>query len=392
MILLQYYTSHYNKESELKFPDGITIYDTTLRDGEQTPGVCFSLEDKLEIARKLDKIKINQIEAGFPIVSKREKESVSTIAAEGLDADILALTRTKPEDIDAALDCDVDGIITFVGTSDIHLDHKMHMTRQDAINLCENAVDYAKDHGLYVAFSAEDATRTDIDFLKRIYSKAEECGADRVHIADTTGAITPQGIQYLVSELKKDLKTNIALHCHNDFGLAVINSIYGVLAGATHVSTTVNGIGERAGNASLEELIMALKILYGKDLGFKTKYIKELSDMVSKASGLPIPYNKPVVGNNVFRHESGIHVDAVIEEPLCYEPYVPELVGQKRQLVLGKHSGCRAVRAKLNECDLEVSDDELIEIVKLVKKSREEGKYINDDVFKDIVKSISKKQ
>ena len=392
MILLQYYTSHYNKESELKFPDGITIYDTTLRDGEQTPGVCFSLEDKLEIARKLDKIKINQIEAGFPIVSKREKESVSTIAAEGLDADILALTRTKPEDIDAALDCDVDGIITFVGTSDIHLDHKMHMTRQDAINLCENAVDYAKDYGLYVAFSAEDATRTDIDFLKRIYSKAEECGADRVHIADTTGAITPQGIQYLVSELKKDLKTNIALHCHNDFGLAVINSIYGVLAGATHVSTTVNGIGERAGNASLEELIMALKILYGKDLGFKTKYIKELSDMVSKASGLPIPYNKPVVGNNVFRHESGIHVDAVIEEPLCYEPYVPELVGQKRQLVLGKHSGCRAVRAKLNECDLEVSDDELIEIVKLVKKSREEGKYINDDVFKDIVKSISKKQ
>ena len=390
MILLQYYTSHYNKESELKFPDGIIIYDTTLRDGEQTPGVCFSLEDKLEIARKLDKIKINQIEAGFPIVSKREKESVSKIAAEGLKADILALTRTKPEDIDAALDCDVDGIITFIGTSDIHLDHKMHITRQDAINLCENAIDYAKDHGLYVAFSAEDATRTDIDFLKRIYLKAEECGANRVHIADTTGAITPQGIQYLVSELKKDLKTNIALHCHNDFGLAVINSISGVLAGATHVSTTVNGIGERAGNASLEELIMALKVLYGKDLGFKTKYIKELSDLVSKASGLPIPYNKPVVGNNVFRHESGIHVDAVIEEPLCYEPYVPELVGQRRQLVLGKHSGCRAVKAKLNECDLEVTDDELIEIVRLVKKSREEGKYINDDVFKDIVKSISK--
>ena len=387
---MQYYTSHYNKESELKFPDGIIIYDTTLRDGEQTPGVCFSLEDKLEIARKLDKIKINQIEAGFPIVSKREKESVSKIAAEGLKADILALTRTKPEDIDAALDCDVDGIITFIGTSDIHLDHKMHITRQDAINLCENAIDYAKDHGLYVAFSAEDATRTDIDFLKRIYLKAEECGANRVHIADTTGAITPQGIQYLVSELKKDLKTNIALHCHNDFGLAVINSISGVLAGATHVSTTVNGIGERAGNASLEELIMALKVLYGKDLGFKTKYIKELSDLVSKASGLPIPYNKPVVGNNVFRHESGIHVDAVIEEPLCYEPYVPELVGQRRQLVLGKHSGCRAVKAKLNECDLEVTDDELIEIVRLVKKSREEGKYINDDVFKDIVKSISK--
>ena len=391
MIRLQYYISHYNKESELAFPDDITIYDTTLRDGEQTPGVCFGFEEKLEIARKLDQFKIDQIEAGFPIVSERERESVKAIANEGLNAKILALTRTKPEDIDAALDCDVDGVITFVGTSDIHLDHKMHITRQDAINLCETAVDYAKDHGLFVAFSAEDATRTDIDFLKRIYSKAKECGADRVHIADTTGAITPQGIEYLVKELIKDIDIDIALHCHNDFGLAVINSITGVLAGAKAISTTVNGIGERAGNASLEELIMALKILYGKDLGFKTKYIKELSDLVAKYSGLEVPYNKPVVGNNVFRHESGIHVDAVIEEPLCYEPYVPELVGQKRQLVLGKHSGCRAVRAKLNECELDVSDEQLIEIVRQVKKSREEGKYINDQVFKDIVKKTSRK-
>ena len=374
---MQYFISHYNKESELKFPEDLLIYDTTLRDGEQTPGVCFSFEEKLEIARKLDQFKIHQIEAGFPIVSEKEKETVKTIANEGLDATILALTRTKKEDIDVALDCDVGGIITFVGTSDIHLDHKMHITRQDAINLCETAVDYAKDHGLYVAFSAEDATRTDIEFLKRIYSKAEECGADRVHIADTTGAITPQGIDYLVRELVKDLKVNLALHCHNDFGLAVINSITGILAGAKGISTTVNGIGERAGNASLEELIMALKILYGKDYGFKTKYIKELSD---------------IVGNNVFRHESGIHVDAVIEEPLCYEPYVPELVGQKRQLVLGKHSGCRAVRAKLNECEVDVSDEQLIEIVREVKKSREEGKYINDKVFKEIVKKINNKE
>ena len=382
--------SIYNEEVEYNLPDKINIYDTTLRDGEQTPGVCFTLEEKLEIAHKLDELGITQIEAGFPIVSEKEREAVKAIASEDLNAEILALTRTKPEDIDAALNCDVDGIITFVGTSDIHLDHKMHITRQDAINLCETAVDYAKDHGLYVAFSAEDATRTDIEFLKRIYSKAEECGADRVHIADTTGAITPQGIEYLVKELVKDLKINLALHCHNDFGLAVINSITGVLAGAKGISTTVNGIGERAGNASLEEVIMALKILYGKDLGFKTKYIKELSDLVSKASQLPIPYNKPVVGKNVFRHESGIHVDAVIEEPLCYEPYIPELVGRKRKLVLGKHSGCRAVRAKLNECDLEVTDDELIEIVNQVKKSREEGKYINDNVFKEIVKKTKR--
>lgn len=385
---MQYYISPFNKEVELKFPKDITIYDTTLRDGEQTPGVCLSPEDKLDIARKLDELKIHQIEAGFPIVSQREAKTVKTIANENLDAKIICLARTKPEDIDKALDCDVDGIITFMGTSDIHLEHKMHIGRQEALNICMKSIEYAKDHGLFVAFSAEDATRTDLDFLKRIYSEAESYGADRVHIADTTGAITPQGISFLIQEIRKVTNVNIAMHCHNDFGLAVINSIYGLLSGGNAVSTTVNGIGERAGNASLEELIMSLKILYGKDLGFKVKHIQNLSNLVSERTKLPVPYNKPVVGKNVFRHESGIHVDAVIEEPLTYEPYLPEIVGQKRQLVLGKHSGCRAVKAKLNDCGYEVSDEKLCQIVKKVKKSREEGKYITDDVFKDIVKSI----
>ena len=166
---MQYYISHYNKEPELNFPDEITVYDTTLRDGEQTPGVCFSPEEKLEIAKKLDEVKIKQIEAGFPIVSKKEQESVKAITSEGLNAQIISLSRTKKEDIDAALDCDVDGVITFMGTSDIHLEHKMHIGRQEALNTCMNAIEYAKDHGLFVAFSAEDATRTDLDFLKRIY-------------------------------------------------------------------------------------------------------------------------------------------------------------------------------------------------------------------------------
>lgn len=390
MRFLKYHISHYNKEAELNFPEDITIYDTTLRDGEQTPGVCFSLEEKLNIAKKLDQFKIHQIEAGFPIVSERERESVRAITNEGLNAQILSLARAKQEDIDAALSCDVDGVITFMGTSDIHLEHKMHIGRQEAMNICMDAIEYAKDHGLFVAFSAEDATRTDIDFLKRIYNMAESYGADRVHIADTVGAITPQGMTYLLTELRKDVDIDIALHCHNDFGLAVVNSIAGLLAGANAISTTVNGIGERAGNASLEELIMSLKILYGKDLGFKTKYIKELSELVSKSSDLPVPYNKPVVGKNIFRHESGIHVDAVVEEPLTYEPYIPELVGQKRQLVLGKHSGCRAVKAKLDGCGMEVSNDKLLEIVEAVKKSGEEGKYINDEVFKEIVKSCNK--
>ncbi|MDD3408601.1 MULTISPECIES: homocitrate synthase family protein [unclassified Methanobrevibacter] len=385
---MQYYTSPFNKEVELKFPKKITIYDTTLRDGEQTPGVCLDKQEKLEIAKKLDEFRIHQIEVGFPIVSKHEKDTVSTIAHEGLNADVLCLARTKISDINAALDCDVDGIITFMGTSDLHLEHKMHITRQEALNTCMKSIEYAKDHGLFVAFSAEDATRTDLDYLKRMYKKAESYGVDRVHVADTTGAITPQGMTFLIKELRKEINTNIALHCHNDFGLAVTNSIAGLLAGANDVSTTINGIGERAGNASLEELVMSLKLLYGKDLGFKTKIIKELSEMVSKDTGLEVPYNKPVVGKNIFRHESGIHVDAVIEEPLTYEPYLPELVGQKRQLVLGKHSGCRAVKAKLDDCGYNVTKDQLCKIVKRVKEKREEGQYINDDVFKDIIRNI----
>ena len=331
---MQYFTSPFNKEVELKFPKKLIIYDTTLRDGEQTPGVCFSQSEKLEIAKKLDEFKIHQIEAGFPIVSKKEKKTVSAIANEGLNADILCLARTKIEDINAALDCDVDGIITFMGASDLHLEHKMHISRQEALNICMNSIEYAKDHGLFVAFSAEDATRTDIDFLKRMYKKAESYKVDRVHVADTTGAITPQGMEFLVTELKKEIKTDIALHCHNDFGLAVANSITGVLAGATAISTTVNGIGERAGNASLEELIMALKLLYNKDLGFKTEVISELSQIVSKYSKIPVPDSKAIVGNNVFRHESGIHVDAIVKGPFSYEPFLPEIKVYTNRIVL----------------------------------------------------------
>ena len=387
---MKYLVSPFNKEIKFKFPKNITIYDTTLRDGEQTPGVCLGTSEKLAIARKLDEVKIHQIEAGFPIVSSQEKESVSKIVKEDLNASIIALCRSKKEDIDVALECDVDGIITFMATSDLHLEHKLHISREEALNICMDAVDYAKDHGLFVAFSAEDATRTDLDFLKRIYKKAEEYNVDRVHIADTVGSISPHGIEFLVKELRKEISTGIALHCHNDFGLALSNSISGLLAGGTAVSTTVNGIGERAGNVSLEELVMSLKLLYGLDLGFKTEKFQELSELVSECTKVPIQQNKPVVGKNVFRHESGIHVDAVIEEPLTYEPYLPELVGQNRQIILGKHSGCRAVKAKLEGCGLEVTDDELCEILSKVKKNREQGAYINDDLFKDIVKSVKK--
>ncbi len=385
---MKHFVSPFNQAVDLKFPEKITIYDTTLRDGEQTPGVCLRTAEKLKIARKLDELRIHQIEAGFPVVSNEEKRSVTTIANEGLDANILALCRTKKEDIDTALNCNVDGIITFLGTSALHLKHKLKVNQEDALNICMNAIEHAKDHGLFVAFSAEDATRTDLNFLKSVYKKAEAYGADRVHIADTVGAISPQGMDYLVRELKKEINIEIALHCHNDFGMALTNSVAGLLAGASAVSTTVNGIGERAGNTSLEELVMTLLLIYGVDLDFNIEVFYELSQMVEELTNMKVPENKPIVGRNVFRHESGIHVDAVIEEPLTYEPFLPELIGHQRQIVLGKHSGCRAVKAKLDECGIAVSKDELCKIVGKVKEKREEGKYINDKVFNEIVRSV----
>ncbi len=385
---LDYYVSPFNKLVDLKFPDSITVYDTTLRDGEQTPGVCLRTPEKLRIAKKLDELGIHQIEAGFPVVSNEEKRSIKAIVKEDLNADILVLSRTKKEDIDTAIDCDVDGVITFMGTSQIHLEHKMKMTQEEILNICMKSIEHAKDHGLFVAFSAEDATRTDLNFLKKIYKKAESYGVDRVHIADTVGAISPQGMNYLVTELRSTLHTDIALHCHNDFGMALSNSISGLLAGANAISTTVNGIGERAGNASLEELVMALKIIYDVDLGFNIKIFYELSKLVEELTSLRIPETKPIVGRNVFRHESGIHVDAVLEEPLTYEPFLPELIGHQRRIVLGKHSGCRAVKAKLDECGIEVTRDELCQIVEKVKSQREKGKYINDDLFNKIVMSV----
>ncbi|HMK53173.1 MAG TPA: homocitrate synthase family protein [Methanobacteriaceae archaeon] len=385
---MRYMVSPFNQQVDLKFPEKITVYDTTLRDGEQTPGVCLRTPEKLKIAKKLDELGVHQIEAGFPVVSNEEKRSVRAIVNENLNADILVLSRTKKEDIDMALDCDVDGIITFMGTSDLHLKHKLKLSKEEILNICMNSIEHAKDHGLFVAFSAEDATRTDINFLKEIYQKAESYGVDRVHIADTVGAISPQAMSFLVTELKKDLKTEISLHCHNDFGMALSNSISGLLAGATAVSTTVNGIGERAGNTSLEELVMSLLIIYGIDLDFNISVFYELSQLVEKLTNMRVPDNKPIVGKNVFRHESGIHVDAVIENPLTYEPFLPEMIGHQRRIVLGKHSGCRAVKAKLDECRIEVTRDELCRIVEKVKEQREEGKYINDALFNEIVRSV----
>ncbi|ABC57482.1 LeuA2 [Methanosphaera stadtmanae DSM 3091] len=279
-----------------------------------------------------------------------------------------------------------------MGLSDLHLEVKINKPRDVVNQICMDAIDYGKDHGLFVAFSAEDATRTELPKLLDVYKQAQDHGADRIHIADTTGSINPYATQYLVKNIKKEIDTEIALHCHNDFGFAVANSIAGLFEGATAISTTVNGIGERAGNASLEELIMSLKLLYNKDLGFKTEVIYELSQLVSKYSKIPISDSKAIVGNNVFRHESGIHVDAIVKNPLAYEPFIPEMIGTKRQIVLGKHSGKSAVIEKLDTLNIKVDDTQLSQIVSLVKQERERGEEITNNKFDEILEKVNIKR
>jgi len=362
---LKYFTSPYNfiQQDTRK----VKIYDTTLRDGEQTPGVKFSREQKVAIARKLDELWVDSIEAGFPVISEYDEAAVKAVASERLDADVICLCRAKHKDIDAALRAGVDGIIVFLAVSDLHLKYKLHTDLATSVAMAGDTIDYAKSHGVFVQLSAEDATRTSIGNLTALFNAAKERGADRLGIADTTGCIRPQGMRYLVDKLRKNFDIELSAHCHDDFGLAVANSLAAYEAGIDALSLSVNGLGERCGNASLEEVVMSLYALYGVDMGYKTSVLKALSEMVSKYSGIPIPINKAIVGPNAFRHESGIHVAAVIKCPFTYESYEPQAVGQERKLTFGRHSGSEGVREKLKSMGMQVTDKELAEIIKALK-------------------------
>ncbi|HEX5975924.1 MAG TPA: 2-isopropylmalate synthase, partial [Nitrososphaeraceae archaeon] len=255
-----------NKNIKSNPPTGnqIRIFDTTLRDGEQTPGVSVNPEKKIKIASRLDELGVDAIEAGFPIVSQGEREAIKTIAKQGLNANIYGLARSVQADIDAALACDLKYLHTFIATSDIHMKYKLNMTQEQVLEHAIWAVEYAKKHGLQVEFSAEDATRSDRDFLNRIFKSVEEAGADRIDIPDTVGYATPEYISSLVEEVANNISLPISMHCHDDFGQAVANSLAGINSGANCAHVTINGIGERAGNASLEEFVMSLHCLYNK--------------------------------------------------------------------------------------------------------------------------------
>lgn len=355
----------------------VRIFDTTLRDGEQSPGVSITPEQKLQIAIRLDQLGVDAIEAGFPIVSQGEKQAIKNIKKQGLKAEICGLARAVNEDIGSIIDCDLDYVHTFIATSDIHMQYKLKMNREQILHKAISAVEYAKDHGLQVEFSAEDATRSDLDFLTKVFNAVVEAGADRIDIPDTVGYATPEYISQLVHHMKQQINLPISLHCHDDFGLAVANSIAGINVGATCAHVTINGLGERAGNASLEEFVMALQCLYNMGNNIKTELLYETSKFVSNTMGIIVQPNKAIIGENAFGHESGIHTHGIINNPLTYEPINPEMVGRKRWLQAGKHAGTHGIRVMLEDFGINPTDEQLHQIVERQKNLADKGKSIS---------------
>jgi 2-isopropylmalate synthase len=366
----------------------IQIFDTTLRDGEQTPGVSLTPEEKVEIARQLDKLGVDVIEAGTPITSRGEMEAVKGIAKIGLNAEICGLARTMKEDIDAAIGCNVDSVHTFISTSAIQMKHALGIKPEQVLARAVESVEYIKDHGLICEFSPMDATRTDLAFLKRICSAAEKAGADRINIPDTVGVMTPATMRKLIEEVKNTVKVPISVHCHNDFGMAVANSLAGVEGGASQIHVAVNGLGERAGNAALEEVVMALHLIHNLKTGINTKLIYGTSQLVSRLAGILIQPNKAIVGENAFVHESGIHTRGVAVAPSTFEPIKPELVGRRRRLVAGKHAGTRGIKTELEEVGIHPNQEQLKDIVRMVKKLGDKGKIVTDADLLAITRSV----
>ena len=374
------FVSEYNKQiyQATRMPEIVKILDTTLRDGEQTPNVALSSEDKLKIAQALDELGVDIIEAGFPITSEGEADAVKRIAGAGLKAEICSLCRASTGDIDAALRCDVDSVHIFLATSKVHLEKKLKITKEEALEKAVKSVRYAKDHGLIAEFSCEDGTRTDLEFLEVVHRAVEEAGVDRIDIPDTVGVMTPPAMTQFVQEIRKTVKVPLAVHCHDDFGLSVANSLAGILGGAEEIHCTINGLGERAGNAALEEVVMGLQAFYNVRTNVNTRKMAFVSRLVSQLTGVAVPPNKAIVGENAFSHESGIHVHGVLSECSTYEPMRPEIVGKERSFVVGKHSGHHAIQNKLTEYGLELSHDQMKEVVARVKKYAESGKKLDD--------------
>jgi len=375
----------------------VYLFDTTLRDGEQSPGVNLNADEKVQIANQLAKLGIDIIEAGFPVTSPGDFEAVRAVAKEVKGAAVAALARANFNDIDTAWEAIKDAeqprIHTFIATSDIHLKYKLKKNREQVLDMAVAAVKYACKYTSDVEFSAEDASRSDIDYLCKVIEAVIDAGAKVVNIPDTVGYTTPEEFYELISAIMKKVpnvgNAIISVHCHDDLGLAVANSLAAVSAGARQVEGTINGIGERAGNAALEEIIMAIhtrRDRYKVVTSVNTKEIYRTSRLISSLTGMPVQHNKAIVGKNAFAHESGIHQDGVLKERATYEIMNPEMVGiPQSSLVLGKHSGRHAFRERLAELGYNLTDEELDKAFKRFKELTSKKKEISDSDIEAIV-------
>ena len=366
----------------------VKIFDTTLRDGEQSPGCSMNLSEKIVMARQLEKLGVDIIEAGFAIASPMDFKSIQAIAQSAPNCIIASLARCNKLDIDTAWDAVKDAkkprIHVFIATSDVHMKFKVRMSPEQVLQTITDMVSYAKSKCDDIEFSAEDASRSDREFLAKSFSNAIAAGATTINVPDTVGYSTPQEMADLISYLRENVtgieNVDISVHCHNDLGMGVANSLACVKAGATQVECTVNGIGERAGNASMEEIVMALrtrKDFYQADTNINTLEIYKSSRLLSNITGVPIAPTKPIVGANAFAHEAGIHQHGIITNAQTYEIMNPDEIGiPHRALVLGKHSGKHALRERLEAMGYEIPDDELEDIFVRFKKLADAKKVI----------------
>ncbi len=399
----EYFVSFYNFEDEVRkqlshLPKKVAFHDITLRDGEQQANIIFRKEEKLKIARMLDDAGVDRIEAGMPSVSQQDFEAISEMARMKLSSKIYSFARCLKSDVDMALKCDVDGVMMEVPSSDHLIKYGYGWTEDRAIQASVEATDYAHSHGLPVTFFTIDSTRASFEiFWKLVNSVAIQGHMDALALVDTFGVASPQGIAYFVKKVKEKVKKPLEIHVHNDFGLAVANTIAAVAVGVETVHTTVNGIGERSGNAATEEVAAALKLLYGVDSNIKFPKLRALSKLVEELSLIKMPPEKSITGDNLFTTESGIIAGwwSKLEElnmPLEMFPFLPMFTGHpnKVNIVLGKKSGRDSITYKVKKLNLKLSEDKIEKVLHKVKEMSEEKKRVlTDEEFKNIVKQVS---